>query len=65
MMHKSMMRGFFVTNILSIGGAAAAAGANRGTMRLGYAFNSQNEKLNILAEMLQISKSGRAAADVV
>ena len=29
------------------------------------AFNSQKEKLNILAEMLEISKSGLAAADVV
>ena len=28
------------------------------------AFNSQNEKLNILAEMLEISKSGCCVADL-
>ena len=45
MMHKSMMRGFFVTNILSMGGAAAA-GANRGTMRLGRLRLKQVQKFN-------------------
>ena len=35
-MHLHMMRYFLVTDILLMGGAAAAAGANRGTMGLGY-----------------------------
>ena len=35
-MHLHMMRYFLVTDILLMGGAAAAAGANRGTMGLGF-----------------------------
>ena len=37
-MHLHMMRYFLVTDILLMGGAAAAAGANRGTMGLGCTF---------------------------
>ena len=36
MVHASMMRTFLGTDILLMGGAAAAAGANRGTMGLGF-----------------------------
>ena len=38
------MRVFFVTNILSMGGAAAAA-ANRGTLRLGYGCSIRSKPL--------------------